>query len=370
MSAGRSMKTTRWGILGTGAIAWQFAEALQTVPGAELRAVGSRSREGADRFGQAFAVPRAHATYEELARDPDVDVVYVATPNAAHRDHCLLVLEHGKAVLCEKPFTVDGAQAREVIEAARRARRFCMEGMWMRFAPLVGELEEALRGGAIGEVRMVTASLGFPIAFDPRHRVFDPALGGGAMLDLGVYPLSFAFRLLGRPTDIASQAVIGESGVDEQAAVLLTFSGGRQAVLTTSVRSRLSNDATIVGTHGIVHVHAPLYFPETATVTRVAQPLPAVRAVPGPDRRSRLSGLKNHPIVRDVYGHLQGIRHGKRMSRRRQGNGYAYEATEVGRCLAQGLLESPVMPLDESLAIIETIDVMRRRWAGQPVERR
>jgi predicted dehydrogenase len=349
----------RWGILGTGSIAGKFAEALGGVPQGELRAVGSRSREGADAFARAFGVPRAYASYEELVRDPEVDVVYVATPNTAHKDHAVLALEHGKAVLCEKPFTIDAAEARVVIETARRTGRFCMEGMWTRFTPLVRELVSTVRSGAIGDVRMVTASLGFPFAFDAKHRVFDPALGGGAMLDLGVYALSFVFHLLGLPTGMETQAVLGATGVDEQATALFTFPGGRQASIATSLRSRLGNDAAIFGTEGMIRVHEPLYCPESATIVR-APSTPPVGAQP--PRRTRFAAARENPVLRDLYGRLTRARSETAITRRRLGNGYAHEAIEVMRCLEAGERESPLMPLDESLAIMETIDALASRW--------
>jgi predicted dehydrogenase len=353
------MKLARWGILGTGAIAGKFAEALGGVPGAQLHAVGSRSREGADAFARAFGVPRPYASYEELVRDPEVDVIYVATPNTAHKDHSVLALEHGKAVLCEKPFTIDAAEARVVVETARRTGRFCMEGMWTRFTPLVRELVSTVRGGAIGDVRMVTASLGFPFVFDAKHRVFDPALGGGAMLDLGVYALSFVFHLLGLPIGMETQAVLGATGVDEQATALFTFPGGRQASIATSLRSRLGNDAAIFGTEGMIRVHEPLYCPESATIVRAPSSPPA-RAQP--PRRTRFAAARENPVLRDLYGRLQRARAETAITRRHLGNGYAHEAIEVMRCLEAGERESPLMPLDESLAIMETVDALASRW--------
>jgi predicted dehydrogenase len=358
------VKPARWGILGTGTIAGKFAEGLADVPEARLAAVGSRSLEAATAFARAFHVPRAHASYEALVRDPEIDVVYIATPNTSHKEHCVLALENGKAVLCEKPFTVDAAEARVVVETARRTGRFCMEGMWMRFTPLVRELVGLLRGGAIGDVRMVTASLGFPFVFDPTHRVFDPTLGGGAMLDLGVYALSFAFHLLGLPTSLETHAVLGASGVDEQATVLLTFPEGRQATITTSLRCRLGNDAQIFGTEGMIRVHEPLYCPESATLVRAPASPPAGARSP---RRTRLAAARQNRVLRDLYGRWSRARSDTAITHRRTGNGYAHEAIEVMRCLETGECQSPIMPLDESLAILETIDALGVRWRTREV---
>jgi predicted dehydrogenase len=357
------MKTTRWGILGTGSIAGKFAEALGEIPDARLAAVGSRSREGADAFARAFGVPRAHASYEDLVRDPEIDVVYVATPNTSHRDHAVLALENGKAVLCEKPFTVNAAEARAVVQAARRAGRFCMEGMWMRFVPLVRELVELVRGGAIGDLRTVTASLGFPYVFEPGHRVFNPALGGGAMLDLGVYALSFAFHLLGLPTSMETQAVLGATGVDEQASVLLRFQGDRQATIGTSLRTRLGNDAALFGTQGMIRVREPLYCPESATLVRAPQSPPLGPQAP---RRTRFAAARHNPLVRDLYARLSRARSETSITRRPTGNGYAHEAIEVMRCLEAGERESPIMSLDESVAIMDTLDALAAQWRAGP----
>ena len=356
-------KEIRWGILGTGAIAAHFAEGLASVPGATLQAIGSRARASADAFARAHGARRAYGSYEELARDPEVDVVYVATPNSAHRDNAILCIEAGKAVLCEKPFTVDAAEARQVVELARARDVFCMEGMWMRFVPLVRELSVLLRGGTIGDVRMITASLGMPFAFDAAHRVFDPLLGGGALLDLGVYPVSFAFYLLGRPTRVSSHAVLGATGVDEQATILLDFPEGRQAALTTSLRNTTSNDATVMGTDGMIRVAGPLYRPESLTVHR-SSPAGGTHPVRSGivARAGRLARLRQNPLVRDVRSLVARAR-AKTVTRRVLGNGYAHEAEEVMRCLRAGDRESPVMPLDETLAIMETMDAIRLDWS-------
>jgi predicted dehydrogenase len=334
------MKTIRWGILGTGTVARDFAEALRLIPQARLNAIGSRSREAADKFASDFGIPRAHARYADLARDPEIDVIYVATLNSEHKNNCILALESGKAVLCEKPFTLDAGEARAIIEVARRTGRFCMEGMWMRFVPLVRELVEMVRSGTIGELRMVTANLGFAFEFDPKHRVFDRARGGGSMLDLGVYGLSFAFQFLGRPTEVATQALLGQTGVDEQATVLLGFSNQSQAVVTSSLRSRLSNDAVLIGSKGSIHVHEPLYAPQTATLSRLGQ----------------------HKSSRGPFSWLRGSSDRPTITRKCLGKGYTHEAMEVMQCLEAGERESPIMPLDESLAIMEVMDELRAIW--------
>ncbi|PTL85178.1 Gfo/Idh/MocA family protein [Vitiosangium sp. GDMCC 1.1324] len=353
----------RWGILGTGQIAGLFAKGLREIPEARLVAVGSRSSQNAERFARQYGVARAYATYEELVRDAEVDVVYVATPHTAHREHCVLALDHGKPVLCEKPFTVNAAEATAVVAAARARGLFCMEAMWMHFVPVMRELETLVSAGTIGDVRMLTAHLGIPFEFAPQHRLFDPALGGGALLDLGVYPLSLALRLMGKPIRISSQAVLGRTGVDEQCTVLLEFPEGRQAAITTSLRNRTPDDATLMGTEGMIHLHAPIYRPETLSLVRtprIALASETSRIREFADRLG-LDRLTHNRWVREAVDFVRT----ERVTRRVIGNGYAHEALEVMRCLREGLWESPLMPLAESVELMRTVDAIRLEWTRQ-----
>jgi len=182
----------RWGIIATGAIARDFAEGLAILPDADLVAVGSRAQETADRFGEEYGVPRRYGSYEAVARDPEVDVAYIATPHTLHRDNTLLCLSAGKAVLCEKPFAINAAQAEEMVSLARRKKLFLMEAMWNRFHPVVLKMGSLLAEGAIGKPRLMVADFGLGTTFDPKGRLFDIELGGGALLDLGVYPVALA----------------------------------------------------------------------------------------------------------------------------------------------------------------------------------
>ncbi|HXF63813.1 MAG TPA: Gfo/Idh/MocA family oxidoreductase [Caldilineaceae bacterium] len=315
----------RWGILGTGNIASQFATGLQALPDARLVAVGSRSQATADAFGDRFNAPHRHASYAGVAADPEVDAVYIATPHHLHIENMLLCLEAGKAVLCEKPFTINAAQARAAIALARRKGVFLMEAMWTRFMPLMVELRRLLAEQAIGEVRMVTADFGFRTKFNPASRLFDPNMGGGALLDVGVYPVSLAFMVLGRPNQVVSLAELGKTGVDEQGAMVFGYPRGQLAVLHTAIGTRSPNEAIIMGAEGWIRIHPRWWYPTTMTIDRPGQP-PEQREVP--------------------Y----------------EGNGYNYEADEVHRCLRAGKLESDIMPLDETLAIMETLDAIRAQW--------
>jgi predicted dehydrogenase len=315
----------RWGILGTGNIATKFATGLQALPDARLVAVGSRSQATADAFGDRFAVLHRHASYEDAAADPEVDAVYIATPHNLHKENMLLCLEEGKAVLCEKPFTINAQEAREAIDLARSKGLFLMEAMWTRFMPLMVELRRLLAEGALGDVRMITADFGFRTNFNPKSRAFDPQLGGGALLDVGVYPVSLASMVFGRPDRIVSLAELGETGVDEQGGMVLGHPGGRLAVLHSAIRTRTPQEALLMGTDGWIRIHSPWWFPTSWTLER-----------PG------------HSAKMQEFPHV--------------GNGYNYEADALHRGLRDGKLESDVMPLDETLAIMETLDAIRAQW--------
>ncbi len=315
----------RWGILGTGNIAHQFAQGLADAHDVSLVAVGSRSGETADAFADEFDIPRSHASYEALAADPDVDAVYVSTPHPFHKDNSILLLEQGKAVLCEKPFTMNAEQAQTVIGVARKQGMFLMEAMWTRYIPAVVRARELIAEGAIGDVRMVQADFGFRASMNPESRLFNKALGGGALLDVGIYVLSLASMVLGpKPQEVVSTAQLGETGVDEQSAVLLKYAGGELAVLSCAVRTRTTVEATLFGTDGSIRLHSPFFKSAGLTVTR-----------------GRNQELVELPL---------------------RGNGYNYEADEVGRCLRAGDKESAVMPLDESLALMHLADRIRGQW--------
>jgi predicted dehydrogenase len=319
------MKKIRWGILSTGWIAKKFAQGLSVLEDAEIVAVGSRAQGTADAFGDEFGVPHRHANYEALAADPDVDVVYIGTPHPFHKENSLLCLQAGKAVLCEKPFTINAGEAEEVIALAREKRLFLMEAMWTRYIPIIVKLRELLAAGAIGDVRMLTADLGFRRELDPKSRLFDPELGGGALLDMGIYPISLASMVFGAPSRIVSLAHMGQTGVDELAGVVLGYDGGQLAVLHTGLQTDTAVEATVMGTRGRIRVHSPWFYGTALTLS--------------------VEGREDEVISLPYAG-----------------NGYNFEAAEVMRCLREGELESDVMPLDETLAIMQTLDAIRAQW--------
>jgi predicted dehydrogenase len=228
-------------------------------------------------------------------------------------------------VLCEKPFTINAAEARRAIDLARASKLFLMEAMWTRYLPAVVAVRRLLADGAIGDVRMVSADFGYRTGYDPNRRALAPALGGGALLDVGVYPISLASMVLGTPDRVTGLAELGATGVDEQSAFVLGYPGGQLAVLHTAVRTRTPQDAVIMGTEGLIRIHAPWWVPKALTIDKPGQ----------------------SPQTMDVPF---------------EANGYNYEAAAVHRCLRAGLLESDVMPLDETLAIMQTMDTLRGQW--------
>ncbi|GMU94033.1 MAG: oxidoreductase [Candidatus Hydrogenedentota bacterium] len=315
----------RWGILGTGAIARKFAKGLQALPDIKLAAVGSRTQQTAESFAEEYGFQKAHPNYIALAQDPDVDVIYISTPHHLHCENTLLCLRSGKHVLCEKPFAINAGEARRMIAEARKANLFLMEAMWTRFIPVIAKSREWIRDGRIGDARLVHADFGFQSRFDPQSRLFNPAYGGGSLLDVGVYPISFASMVFGGgPDHVSGAACIGETGVDEQAAMTLRYPGGRLAALSCAVRVETPHDAWILGTEGKIRVHAPFWC-ATAVTLHVGGEAETV-----------------------TLPHMT--------------NGYEYQAMEVVRCIRNGEVESPVMPLDESLIVMETMDHLRHQW--------
>jgi predicted dehydrogenase len=311
----------RWGIAATGHIAGSFATGLGQLDDAELVAVGSRSPERAEAFGEQHGIPHRHGSLDELAADPDVDVVYVASPHAVHERDTRLLLAAGKHVLCEKPFALDRLQGVAMVADARSQGVFLMEAMWSRFLPAYGILRDLLAEGRVGDPRLVEADFGFRRDLDPAHRLFDVALGGGALLDLGIYTVQLVAMVLGHPDGVVAQGHLGETGVDEQVAAVLHHPGGRLGVVKAAIRTGLSCSARISGTDGWIEVPPFMHAPDHLVVGAAGQT--------------------------------------ERIDAPWEGEGLRFQAAEVHRCLRAGLTESPVMPLDETLALAGTLDEIR-----------
>lgn len=317
----RSAPPIRWGILGAGGIAGAFADAVRAHTRAQVVAVGSRDRTRSERFATAHHIPTTHIGYRDLVEDPQVDAVYVATPHSEHRAHALLAIAAGKHVLVEKAFTRNVAEAQEVLDAARAAGVFVMEAMWTRHLPHVAALHQVLDSGEIGEVVTLHADHGQYFAFDPSSRLYDPALAGGALLDLGVYPVSFAHDLLGVPDTVRAVGTLTETGVDGQVAMVLGYGERTQAVLHTTLWSKTPTTAAISGTEGSILVEGSFYAPTSFRV----------------QRRDGRTWTFDQPTQ----------------------HGLQYEAAEVARRVAAGETESPRMTWADTLAVLRTLDEVR-----------
>ncbi|MCL7961174.1 MAG: Gfo/Idh/MocA family oxidoreductase, partial [marine benthic group bacterium] len=316
------MQTIRWGILGPGAISRKFATDLRLAAGAETVAVGSRDRDRAADFAAEFGIPHAHGSYESLVGNPRVDAIYVGTPHAFHAEHALLCLRHGKHVLCEKSLALNAGQAERMARAARENDLLLMEAMWTRFLPAVVRLRQLLAEGVIGEPRLFMADFGFRTEFDPTSRLFAPALGGGTLLDLGVYPVSFASMLFGAPTEIGGLASLGRSRVDEEATIDLRHGGGELATAALSFRVDTPREGVVLGTGGRIRLHRPWW-----GATRLS-----IHRADGAEE------ILDFPL---------------------RGYGYEYEAEEFMTLIREGRRDSAIMPLQESLAIMRTMDALR-----------
>ncbi len=312
--------------MGCGGIAGKFADALKYVGDAELLAVGSRTQAKADAFGAVHGVPRRYGSYAQLASDSDVDMIYVATPHHLHAENTILCLNAGKGVLCEKPLAANAAQGQAMIDCARANRRFLMEAMWTRFLPLMERLRELLADGAIGRPQMLTADFVFR-SRDPaeKQRIRDPHLAGGALLDVGVYPLALASMVFGRPARVCGAAMLGATGVDEHCAMMLSYDGGRLATLCAAIDTETPHEATLMGDAGMIRLHRSWWCGDTLTLTP-------------PGRSEQTMHLPTHQ------------------------NGFVYQIQAVQADLRNGRLENTQMPLDESLNILCTMDALRRQW--------
>jgi predicted dehydrogenase len=316
--------TVRWGVIGTGGIARSFVGDC-TAAGVEFVAVGSRTLASAETFAAEFGIPRAHGSYEDLVADDGVDAVYVATPHSRHAADALLAIEAGKHVLVEKAFTITADEARLVVDAARRADVAVMEAMWTRFLPQMSMIRELVAEGRIGRVRLVEATHHQALPSDPAHRLNDPALGGGAMLDLGIYPISFAVDVLGVPTGIAAAGTLSDQGVDTQMGLVLTHEGGTQSMLHFGLDLRSPNSASVIGEDGRIDLDSTWFTPTTWRL------------------RDR-DGV----VVEEFDG-------------REELTGYAHEVRAFETMVTSGIHEGGPMDPEETIAIMALMDEARRQ---------
>ncbi len=317
-------KSFRWGILAPGNIAKKFAEAVTAIPDATVAAVGSRDRERADAFAAKYAIPRAYGSYAELVADPELDAIYVASPHNHHKACVLMALAAGKPVLCEKPLGATFAQASAMVDAARRSNLFLMEAMWTRFLPALATARGWIDAGKIGTLRRLEADFSFRCGWNPESRLLNPALAGGGLLDVGIYVLSLTHWAFGSlPDPAGSSAAIGESGVDEQAALIFQWPDGAQAILTCGVRTQGTVRARLVGTDGSIEI--PSFFNAQEVILNAG----------GKEERAKAPHLKN---------------------------GFEYEIMEAMRCIREGRVESPSLPWSETLRLAEISSNLLKQW--------
>lgn len=317
------MKKINWGIVAPGHIAEKFADDLALVPGARLHAVASRSLERAQVFAQKYGAGHAFGSYAEMTKCPGLDVVYIASPHSGHLEHALLFLEKGIPVLCEKPLAINSRQAQKIVETARRKKVFLMEAIWTRFLPSFEKTMELIENQVIGEIKTVRADFGFNCKYDPQHRLFNLDLGGGSLLDVGIYPVFFAVQILGWPERIKAFADFSPTGSDKSCGMLFHFPKGRLAVLDSSVTVKTRTDGFIYGEKGHIHVHPRFHESQSLSL--------------------HLNGAEPQHFDTPTTGF-----------------GYFHEIVEVGESLRSGKTESEKLPLDFSLRLMDTLDAVRR----------
>jgi predicted dehydrogenase len=354
-------RLTAWGLWGTGRLAQHVAEDFPRATNAVLKAVGSRSEERARVFARDHRVERHVAGLDALLKDAELDAIFVASPNARHVADCVAVIAAGKAVVCEKPFALDAAGARQIAAAARARGVFCMEAMWTRFIPSVIEAKARVDRGELGAVRLLQGNFAYAVAPKSAPALFDPAAGGGALLDRGVYLISLAQHLLGAPEKVDAIAQFHASGVDEQSTYQLRFAGGAVAAFSASFSVHGSNEFQVFGERGRICLHDPFYRAHRLSYQPSFAPgdesaAPASR----PGWKASLRGSAVAQSARAALDPLVQRLAGRRtVSMSFAGHGYQFELAEASRCIASGLSESPVMPLADSVAVMQTLDELR-----------
>ena len=317
------MKKYNWGIIGLGKIAHKFAQDLAKGSNMRLHAVASRSKEKANAFAEQYGASHAFGSYEEMVDCPDLDIVYIATPHIYHCRNTLLCLEAGIPVLCEKPFAMNAPEAEQMITTAMQKEVFLMEAFWTRFLPSFREVKSLIHKGEIGRVLSIKADFGFKASFDPSGRLFNQALGGGSLLDIGIYPVFLALNIMGKPDHIKAMANIGSTGVDEDCGILFQYEDGRMAHLHSTIIADTKTEAFIYGEKGTIHIHSRWHGPSWFSLIK--------------------DGERPQNFHFDYFS-----------------NGYHYEAEEVVKCLSEGEKESSMLNLQFSRLLMETLDRIRK----------
>ena len=328
----REPRTTNWGIIGPGRIAHKFAQGLASVPDAKLFAVASRSEKRAHSFARQYKVPYYYGGYEKIVQNPEVDIIYIATPHTFHYENTLMCLENGIPVLCEKPFTITCSQLQKLVNTARERKIFLMEAIWTRFLPTINKVLEIQKSGKLGKIKALYADFGFKAPVDHDGRLYNLELGGGALLDIGIYPVFLSLLLLGKPEEIKSMAVISETGADESCSILFKYSSKVMASLNCTITAETPIEAVIIFENGRIRINRGWFAPSSLTIFSAKEKK-------------------------------------KEVSFKYNGNGYHFEAIEAMKCLHRGLTECPDLPLDFSLDLMGLLDEIRGqcgiRYPGQ-----
>lgn len=314
----------KWGIIGPGKIARKFATDIKVTSNAVLYAVASRSETQAESFAKEFGAPHAYAGYEAMLECPDLDAIYIATPHIFHAEHALMCLDAGIPVLCEKPFAINTKQVKAMIAKAQAKDVFLMEALWTAFLPTMKATKTLLADGDLGEVFSIRADFGFKAPYLPDKRIFNSKLGGGALLDIGIYPVFLALFLFGVPEQIKASAKIGATGVDEEIGIMFSYRDGKMAHLHSTVLTNTNTEAFIYGTKGTIHLHGRWFTPTTMHLD----------LFDAPSQKKFQFDYKS--------------------------GGFEYEIEEASQCIANGKKESEILPLAFSLQLIETLDAIRQ----------
>jgi len=318
----REPGTIRWGIVGPGKIAHKFAQGLASLPDAKLFAVASRSEERAREFARQYKAPFFYQGYENITRNPDVDIVYIATPHPYHYENALMCLENGKPVLCEKPFTITRGQLQRIVDTSRSKKVFLMEAIWTRFLPTIQKVIEIRDSGKLGTIRAIYADFGFKAPVDYNGRLYNLDLGGGALLDIGIYLVFLSLLLLGKPADVKSNAVLSETGADESCSMIFKYGNGAIANLACTFTTDTPIEANIIFEEGRIRINRRWFAPSSIVITE--------------------SNEKTQELTFEY-----------------KGNGYHFEAEEAMKCLEKGMIECPDLTLDFSLELMGLLDEIR-----------
>lgn len=324
------MRTINWGIIGCGNISSQFATGLMNMQNTNIMAVASRDKARGEEFGKRFGAQKIYNSYEDIVMDDEIDVIYIGTPHSEHFSNAALCIKNGKSVLVEKAFTRNSSEAKRLIQLAKEHNVFLMEAMWTKFMPVTKQVKEWIKEGRIGEIVNMQINFGFRREMPNTHRLMDPKLAGGALLDVGVYPVTYAVHMMDElPVEIVTTAVLGETGVDVRNSTIFKFRNGALATLNSAVNAEVGKSAVIIGEKGRIEI--PQFW--TAKEAMLY------------DQEGNL--LDTAKDLDRIEGKI---------------NGYEYEAYEVNQCIIEGKLESDIVPLEDTLAIINIMDMMRKEW--------